>query len=431
MARSGWRFAAWGLVLVALGVAGRVAWQASEGSPEPPSARYLGCLGESVPGSSALKGKKRPPKAAVRGPEDDRGPSAEGEDIEAPGDAADGADGVFEDEDRPDALTGADPPTVLVPITTVAAPYADGLSGDVSTPLWSRSQKHLAYEVSTLSGTEIVIAGVVGTSPRPGLRIEGTVGSWGGAWLPVPELLLFIGGDPPRVRFHAPGGTSSVEMIHADTEPGPLTAVSPSPDGSRLAYVAGASRLAVWSRATGGVARFETPGARNPIYSQDGASLLYDAVGTKGIDVHRLVPASGDDKVVAGGDDDEFRAVDLGPAGVLAFVSDGASTWIAVYLGGAPRIVAERVSIGPRGRPAVSPDGAVVAWAPVGARRLALTRIADGETVEVDVPLPELSDVALAVQGKEARIAFTYLDMGRRRLAIADVSEAYAEVTKK
>lgn len=399
-------------------------WGRPIGEPEPPRGRYVGCLGADVPGEGESS-RRAPPAPPI-----DKGDAAPAVSVADPGETREADDA--EDPDAPEASRRAPPPLSLgaitgVPITILSGPYAGGLEGDVTSPVWAADGTYLAYEVNASAGPTLVVAQVTGTVPGPALRVPGAR-AWGGVWLASPPLLLFLAGEPARAWFYAPGGVGVVPLPFAKGGPD-LSTIAPSPDGSQVAVAKGPGALVVWTRAGGALASFDRPSLRNPVFSVDGRAVLYDTdVG--GADVHRLVLATGEDTVVAGGPKHQFRAADAGGAGVVTWASDGARTWVEVHARGSTRVVAENVAIGPQGRPAVSAAG-IVAVAPRGARTLALIRLSDLETVEIEVPLIALSDVAMSVNGAQVRVAFTHLADGERRLAIADISAAYADLIKK
>lgn len=388
-------------------------------SVEGRSGRWSGCLG--LPSTPKLATPPaRPAKPWTEATPDDDDDEAEDDAVvaEEPAAAEDGAGDDAAGEDPRWANVRA-----VAPLTGRFAP-----AGNVARPTWSPNGKYLTWEVRSADHTDLVVGNAQGltVSKATPIRLPGGPTSAyvdSADWLDNPSLVIFRGNE--RLYFYAPGGASASEMIHKTVAPEALS--EPDIAKDRLTFVRGADAIGVWDRGPGKVLNFPLPGARRPRLTADRTAVLADHPGDAGDrDVVRIDLATGAITPVVAGPGDQFGAVSL-PTGVVAVEARGAAPQVVVDDGSKRRVVAATPALGDA-RLAVSDDGGVLAWADTVRQEIVLTRLSDGLSSTLALPLRAPAEVALDVQGDTARVAFTYDEGGVRQLAIADVSGPWSDV---
>jgi len=315
-------------------------------------------------------------------------------------------------------------------------------------PIFSVDGKYVAFEVNRYAGDiDLFIAPVTGELAKTSAKVALPGGSnpFGGSGQVVVNptwhkdgLAVFEGsnqGGQFRIYYRPATGGSAAEMISSKEIPGDLTFPAISADGRSMAFVAdetGNGDLRIRDSQTGKVSRVTNSEAAEmyPSFSGDGGRVLFTRRQDGGEDVFELDVSTGVEKRLVGGSGDQTRPAYAGDAVVFFDGSRGEGHWdLIAWRAGSQKTIARDVALPLRARPAVSPDGAWVAFSysdPVRANQIMLARADGSATVAVPTGFTACQEPALAKQGDRVVLAFTALPASGsdwRFLHLTDVTD--------
>lgn len=316
-----------------------------------------------------------------------------------------------------------------------ARPLGLELEGHVYHPVWSPGGQRLAVTLSASDDdsrlfivplddgrpVEVSLSGA--SNPFSGQAPVAMNPTWDGA------ALLFEGTDASghfRI-FRAEGGRASALPV---SHPGHLT--FPSVAGERLAFVSDQT-------GTGDLYLLEAGGLRRltdspvpemfPQLSPEGDRVVFSRKVGATEDLFVLDLATGQERVLAGGAGDQTRPVHAGEHVVYFDGARGPGLWDLVRIGpGGERTTLGRgVALPLRGRPPVSPDGSLVAWATPGeGNKVVVASVEEGWRVEIPTGQISVAEPAVVRRGGQIWLAWTGLpsnQAGWRRLWVEDVTD--------
>ena len=438
------------LALVALGLASLVVlveaglgWLDDDGGSGPRRTRGFGCEGWGAPGDPVgAMGAPGGGSGPVRVPAAKSGPRSSGDDSTV--DPIGGG--------KPTIGNAVDPAGAVVPAVLVrAGEVRFSAEGHAYNPVFSKDGKWLAYEVNGADNgsIELFVSSVTGAIAKDGVKVALAGGRRDGAsdqvlinatWHPGGLALIegsHDGGDY-RLYIYTPGGGAPTELLSTRKAPGSLTFPAVAPDGNVVAFVSSATGrgdIRSWDRTTDTMHQWTTTPETEafPTYSPDSKRLVFDRHVGDGEDLYALDLATKTETPFATGPGDQTRPVFTGRGRVLYFTNArGADVWDIVSVDDAGRdevILAKDVRLPLRARPAVTPDGQWVAWAPNRAElsgKVYLTRIDGSAIAGYQSPHDACGEPALTVSAGRTILAYTFLeDSGAdwRHLGLADVTD--------
>ncbi|MEZ4316422.1 MAG: hypothetical protein R3F61_02910 [Myxococcota bacterium] len=369
------------------------------------------------------------------------------DDPEAPSVPVPVSDPDAEPVDGPDAGSIAGAPVSVGSLKGRVAEVTGGrLRGHATNPVWSADGRHLAYEVNddgTLAELWVADVGQGRIGRTSSVNLPGGGGPFGGTQLAIAPvwhpsgILVFEGsntGGTFRLYYFQPGGGAASEMISADDVPGDLTFPAISARGDQMVFVSEASGhddLLIRDTNTGAITNVvASPEAEQfPSFTPDGDALVFTRrIPGSGEDVLRRSLRRGDEVVVADGEGDQTRPVAVDDGVVFFDGGPEGDAWEIRFAGADGEVVlAEGVRLPLRARPAVSPDGAWVAYAledPAQSEDLWFARVDGSDRVRVPTGRFAVGEPALTERDEGLDVAFTALatrDADVRTLHVARV----------
>ena len=174
-----------------------------------------------------------------------------------------------------------------------------------------------------------------------------------------------------------------------------------------------------------------------PQFSADGKSLVFTRKNKQTEDVYAINLATGVEKAVIGGGGDQSRPT-FGVGGkIVYFTSERGleGTWdIAVVdgiAGGGKKILAKGIRLPLRARPALSADGAWVAYVfddPSKGDAVRLTKLDGSQSITIGTKFKACGEPALTVQNGRIILAYTALPPGDsdwRFLYATDITDKF------
>ncbi len=306
-------------------------------------------------------------------------------------------------------------------------------------PTWSADGEHLAFEVNDFGNRSDVW--IWSGDRATQVNLPGGGGPFGGHQVVVnpswhaSDVVVFEGsnaGGQFRLYYSLPGGGAASELISSREIPGDLTFPAGDADASMLAFVAGRTGngdIQLRDTNTGRTeVLVESPAAElHPAFDQDGSELLFTRREDGDEDIFAVDLASGEERIVRSGPGDQTRPVAAEDDAVVYFAQQGDTWSIEAVQDGKVRTLAEEVRLPLRARPAISPDGAWVAFAyedPRESDALVFVRVDGSEQVSVHTDLVAVGEPAIGARDERWRVAYTGLpDVGAdfRRLYWMDV----------
>lgn len=323
-----------------------------------------------------------------------------------------------------------------------AVPQVD--EGHAFHPVWSDDGARLAFEINRLGGdVGLYVVPVRGEQPGVPVRVEMPRSGGGFAssarvaanpvWHPT-QGLVFEGTDPGgRMRLYRWSGNGrAAEIIAPDQLPGDLSFPARAPKNG-LVFVGGSTGAGdVRLQATPAAAPqrlTSTPASEAfPTFSPDGTRVTYTRKVEGAEDVFELRVAAGRERVTASGPGDQTRPTYAAEGTVVYFDGSRGSWDIVAVRDGRTRRLAKQVQLPLRARPALSPDGKWVAFAPAdpAARSIELAKIDGSATVRIDTGFTACGEPSLVSQAGRWMLAFTALPSEQatwRFLHVMDVTD--------
>ena len=343
------------------------------------------------------------------------------------------------------------PPSRAVPVRRAGGDQFPVVGdGHAMNPVFSHDGRHLAYELNSYGGDGIALyfvalQGFVATKTTS-VKLPGSAGPYGAqqvvmnpTWHPQ-GIAVFEGsaaGGRFRLFFVQPGGASAAEMLSTAQAPGNLQFPALAPGGDRLAYTTdehGKSDVVVWHRKTDRITRLtrtRSVSEAYPTFDATGTRMAWVVKGDAGAFIEIADAATGRVLHRIRGPGDQTRPVFAGDR-VLYFSSPRSdAVWdLMAWHDGTSTPIARDVKLPERARPAVSPDGALVAWA--SARRdlhdsIFLAPVLHPKRVErIPTSFQRVGEVALGRQGDTDLLAYTFLpdeESDWRSLAVVSLSD--------
>lgn len=324
--------------------------------------------------------------------------------------------------------------------------------GHAENPSWSADGKWLAFEVNRFegSGVDLFIAGVNGAIAKDGAKINlpGGTSKFGSGGQVVSNatwhaqgFTVFEGsnqGGKYRLYVYNPGGASATELLNATLAPGHLTFPAISGDGMSVGFISdqtGNGDLRSWDRTKNTVAPLTSSDGTEsfPEFSSDGKSVLFTRKSGGTDDIFEYDIASQGEKAFVSGGGSQSRATYAANDAVIYFSSErGEGIWdigVVDSGGGGKKILAKDVRLPTRARPALSPDGAWVAWTsndPGNSSTVMVSAVDGSKTVPIATEFTGCGEPALTVQNGRVLLAFTYLPQSGadwRKLYVMDITD--------
>ncbi len=293
-------------------------------------------------------------------------------------------------------------------------------------PVFSPDGARVAFEVNRYAGNvDLFVAELAGASAGPSVRVPHGVSSTFGAVAVVATSPVFLGRGliyegtqaSGRVRLFtwAPPGPPR-EVVRFEEVPGDLAFPVVASATGVLAWVGGAGGADLWVRDRQGVRRLgHTPASEAfPSLTAEGQDLLITRQRGGGEDIFAVDVRSGQARLLVEGPGDQTRPVRAADGAVVYFDGSAGDRWdLVARTESSARVVARDVRLPLRARPALSPDGRWVAYAPKASahgHQVVIARV-DGSAgpVPIETGRTACGEPALAAQGDRLLLAFTAL----------------------
>lgn len=341
----------------------------------------------------------------------------------------------------------------LAAAPALAGPISFDGDGHAETPTWSLDGKFLSFEVNRFAGSIdmfiVPVSGDVASKAPMKLTLPGAgggpYGGGGGAvvvnatWHPD-RIVVFEGsnaGGDYRLYYAQTTAGNAAEMIPTTELPGNLTFPAVSPNGMIMGFISNKTGNGdVYTRDTtsGALSQLSSTNETEafPQFSKDGKSLLFTRKQNGSEDVFLVNVDTEATTTIATGAGDQTRPNFAGSKVVYFDGARGEGIWdlaTADASGGGQTILARDVRLPTRARPAVSPDGAWVAYSfadPTKDSKVILSKVDGSKTVEISTAHKACGDPALTNVGGRMVLAYTALpDSGAdwRKLHLVDVTD--------
>ena len=324
-------------------------------------------------------------------------------------------------------------------------------------PVWSADGKYIAFEVNRYSGGSIdmFVAEVTGAIAKDGHKVlvPGGTSQFGGAaqvvinpgWMKQGAVVFEGSSQGTEYRLYSafPKNPMGSELLTTKQAPSNLSFPSWSSDGASMAYISaqtGNGDIRVWNRSTNAIAQITSSEATEvfPLFSSDGQNLLFTRKSNNTEDIFQYSFVSKAEAKFVSGGGDQTRPVYAANGDVVYFTSersgDTTTLWDVAAIdptGQNKRILAKDVRLPLRGRPALTADGAWVAWVssdPTRDNKVMLTKLDGSKTIEVKTEFKACGEPAVTAQAGRVLLAFTYLPQSGadwRHLRVQDISDKF------
>jgi len=346
------------------------------------------------------------------------------------------------------AMAGAAASLLIGNLAIAGEVRFDG-EGHAYNPSFSLDGKYIAFEVNRYAGDiDLFVSKLSGdiASDAAKVKLPGGSNPFGGSgqvvvnptWHPQ-GVLVFEGsnqGGQYRLYYQTPGGGQAAEMISSQQVGGDLTFPVISQSGllGFIGDATGQGDVRTYDNNTGTIGHVTKMSGSEvfPYFSEDGKRLLYSRKQRNTEDIFVINTDGSGDTPVSGGGGDQSRPIFASGKIVFFDSSRGEGIWDIVSVdspGGSKTIVARGVRLPLRARPAISPDGAWVAFSyddPSKQNKVVVKNLVDGRSVDVSTSFKACGEPAWTLSAGRTLLAYTALPQSGsdwRFLTVVDVTD--------